>query len=142
MVSENTFIGNSNGIGIVSSSVNNPGFGIGGQFSGGLFGLQGTANATTFVGTSIGVTGISSGSGGATATRIGGSFESTGVNGNNYGGQFSATGATTNYGADFLSSGIATTNFGGNFRASGGTVGNWAGVFNSTGGATATGADL
>ena len=142
MVSENIFIGNSNGIGIVGSSLNNPGFGIGGQFSGGLFGLQGTANATTFVGTSIGVTGISSGSGGATATRIGGSFESTGVNGNNYGGRFSATGATTNYGADFLSSGIATANYGGNFTASGGTTGNWAGVFNSTGGQTATGADF
>ncbi len=142
MVSENTFIGNSNGIGIVGSSLNNPGFGIGGQFSGGLFGLQGTANATTFVGTSIGVNGISSGSGGAIATRIGGLFESTGVNGNNYGGQFSATGATTNYGANFLSSGIATANYGGNFTASGGTTGNWAGVFRATGGLTATGADF
>ena len=142
MVSENTFIGDSNGIGIVGSSVNNPGFGTGGQFSGGLFGLQGTANATTFVGTSIGVNGISTGSGGATATRIGGSFESTGVNGNNYGGRFSATGATTNYGADFLSSGIATANYGGNFTASGGTTGNWAGVFRATGGLTATGADF
>ena len=142
LFTENTFVGNTSGIGIIGSAVNNPGFGIGGQFFGGSVGIQSTANATIFTGTATGISGISTGSGGATATRIGGLFASSGVNVTNYGGRFTATGATTNYGADFLTSGIATRNYGGNFSASGGTTGNWAGLFNATGGVTATGADF
>ncbi|WP_395052664.1 beta strand repeat-containing protein [Flavobacterium sp.] len=141
-LSENTFIGNTSGIGIIGSSVNNPGFGIGGQFFGGSVGLESFANASTYSGTAVGIRGISSGNGGAFAYRVGGIFESSGTNGNNYGGQFSANGGTNNYGANFQTFGASTRNYGANFSASGGTTGNWAGVFNSTGGATATGADF
>lgn len=141
-LSENTFAGNTNGIGILGSSVNNPGFGVGGQFFGGSFGIQSTANATTFSGTATGISGISTGSGGAIATRIGGSFASNGANATNYGGRFTATGASTNYGADFIASGVATANYGASFTVSGGTTGNWAGLFKATGGVTATGADF
>ena len=141
-LSENTFTGDTNGIGIVGSSVNNPGFGTGGQFFGGSVGLEGFANASNYSGTAVGIRGISFGDGGASAYRVGGSFESSGANGSNYGGQFSATGATNNYGANFQVFGGSLRNYGGNFSASGGTTGNWAGVFNSSGGATATGADF
>lgn len=141
-LSENTFTGDTNGIGIIGSSVNNPGFGIGGQFFGGSVGLEGFAFASNYSGTAVGIKGSSFGDGGALAYRVGGSFESSGVNGNNYGGQFSATGGTNNYGANFQVFGGSVRNYGGNFSATGGTTGNWAGVFNSTGGATATGADF
>ena len=141
-LTENTFTGNTSGIGIVGSSVNNPGFGTGGQFFGGSVGIEGFANASNYSGTAVGIKGFSFGDGGASAYRVGGSFESSGANGNNYGGQFSATGGTNNYGANFQVFGGSLRNYGGNFSASGGTTGNWAGVFSSSGGATATGADF
>ncbi len=141
-LSQNSFSGNSTGIGIIGTSINNPGYGIGGQFFGGSVGLEGFANASNYSGTAVGIKGTSFGDGGTSAYRVGGRFESFGANGNNYGGQFSVSGGTNNYGADFQAVGSSIRNYGGNFKASGGTTGNWAGVFNSTGGVIATGADF
>lgn len=141
-LSENLFSGNSTGIAVSGSAINNPGYGIGGQFFGGSVGLEGFANASNYSGTAVGIKGTSFGDGGTSAYRVGGRFESFGANGNNYGGQFSAIGGTNNYGADFQAVGSSIRNYGGNFKASGGTTGNWAGVFNSTGGVIATGADF
>jgi hypothetical protein len=140
---QNTSVGNFTGTGVFGVSVNNPGYGAGGAFVGGLEGVTGQVNFSTYVGTTIGVRGRSTGDGGIGATRVGGDFFGQGVNSENYGGKFLATGGTINYGGNFEASGVGTTsNYGGNFVVSGGTNGNWAGVFNSTGGTTATGADF
>ncbi len=140
---QNTSIGNFNGTGVFGVSVNNSGYGTGGAFVGGLEGVTGQVNLSTYAGTTIGVRGRSTGDGGVGATRVGGDFFGQGVNFENYGGKFLATGGTTNYGGNFEASGPGTTtNYGGNFLAIGGSVGNWAGVFNSTGGQTSTGADF
>ena len=140
---QNTSVGNFTGTGVFGVSVNNPGYGTGGAFIGGLEGVTGQVNLSTSTGITTGVRGRSTGDGGVTATRVGGDFFSQGVNFENYGGKFLATGGTTNYGGNFEASGVGTiSNYGGNFTVSGGSTGNWAGVFTSTGGSTSTGADF
>ena len=102
---ENTFIGNTNGIGVEGKSTNNPGFGIGGRFTG----------------NGIGVKAINFGAAGA--TTYGGEFTSSGAatTGNRYGLQGAADGGTINTGGSFLSAGAtAAENFGGFLSASGG----------------------
>jgi Chaperone of endosialidase len=100
--SENTFVGNSNGIGIEGKSTNNPAFGIGGKFTGNAYGIQA----------------INTGSTGA--TTYGGDFTSTGPTstGNRYGINAAADGGTINTGGALVASGaISTENFGGFFTA-------------------------
>ncbi len=141
---QNTSLGNSSGTAVLGVSANNPGYGTGGAFIGGLEGVTGQVNFSTSTGTTIGVRGRSTGTGDVfTASRVGGDFFADGGNFENYGGKFLATNALTNYGASFRANGIGNSkNYGGNFEVFGATIGNWGGVFNSTGGATATGADF
>jgi hypothetical protein len=140
----NTFSGNNEGIGIEGTSVNNPGFGVGGKFQGGNQGVAGRADAMTFSQSAYGVTGIATGSGG---TRIGmsgvssvtfGALVGTGVQGEaigpateNAGVNGIANGATINYGVLGQASGPATTNYGVYGTASGATT-NWAGLFDGS----------
>lgn len=159
--SENNLVGTVSGYGIEGYSINNPGYGIGGRFTGGLYGVDATASASTFSGSAVGVNGLAFGNGGATSSRAGGNFVAFGTNLNNdgvkgsasggqsatggnfnasnsgtsIGGNFSAIGISTNYGINSSSSG-GLVNYGASFVATGvvGTVTNYGGRFNSFGG--------
>lgn len=93
--SENTYVGNSDGVGIYGRALNNPGYGIGGQFLGGYMGVFGDVSATTYTSTVYGLYGSSSGTAGTHHGVFGGA---TGPTSMNIGGYFSGSGGTSNYG--------------------------------------------
>jgi collagen type VII alpha len=77
----NTYVGTQDHRAVYGTSVNNPGYGYGGQFEGGFFGLTGTGTGTSYSGVVTGVSGTA-----------------TGTAGTRYGVYGSATGGATNYG--------------------------------------------
>lgn len=80
----NRYIGNVHGRGIYSESINNPGYGTGGEFRGGYTGVYAIGNGgNSSIGRVYGVYGIAVGSTGV-GTRVGGYFSATGGL-NNYG---------------------------------------------------------
>jgi hypothetical protein len=79
---QSNFVGNNDVRAVNAVSVTNPGFGIGGYFTGGYVGVRGHANATTYGSGAIGVYGTTGG---------------TGV-GERYGGYFFGSGGARNYG--------------------------------------------
>jgi hypothetical protein len=62
---------------IQGTSITNPGYGFGGEFTGGYRGVVGTASATTFTGEAIGVLGAASGSAGSRVGIFGTAFGGT-----------------------------------------------------------------
>lgn len=96
MYAENTFAGGIDGIAIHGRSVNFPGFGYGGQFTGGYRGLMATNPATTYNGTTHGIWASSTGTTGV-GTRIGGYFSASGGN-HNYGIIVPPTGGNIGFG--------------------------------------------
>lgn len=84
VASLSNYVGNSDVRAFHGMSIPNPGWGYGGDFTGGYRGVVGTANGTTFIGEAIGVYGVATGTAG---TR-------TGIFG-------SATGGTTNWAGYF-----------------------------------------
>ena len=114
LFAENTFSGNTDGVGVEGRSLNNPGRGTGGFFQGGLGGVKGIAQATTYEQGATGVSGIAFGSAGS---RIG-VFGLTSV----------SAGALAGYGLLGEADGAANINYGVYGIASGGAV-NWAGYF-------------
>lgn len=136
---ENTFVGAATSIGVFGRSVNNPGFGTGGAFTGGNTGVQATADATTFSGNAYGLFGSASGSAGFRFGVVGaasgtGSATTFGVYG-------TAGGGATNWAGYFLGNthmsgnlGLGTTNpterldVVGNIKASGTIAGNGSGL--------------
>jgi hypothetical protein len=91
---ENTAVATSDGTGIFGRSVNNPGYGYGGQFEGGYHGIRVQNPATNYSGTSYGIYASSTGTAGA---RYAGYFDASGVGtGNRIGGYFTASGGATN----------------------------------------------
>jgi len=94
--SENTFAGGIDGTAIYGRSVNFPGFGYGGQFTGGYRGIMATNPATTYNGTTYGVWASSTGTTGV-GTRIGGYFTASGAN-HNYGIVVPPTGGNVGFG--------------------------------------------
>jgi len=89
--SENTYVGNYDGVGVYSRSVNNPYWGYGVQGSGGYMGVNGYGDGTTSINTVYGVYGAATGTAG---TR-------TGVYG-------TALGGATNYGVYCNGNGVYT----------------------------------
>lgn len=75
--SENSFLGNADGTGIIGTSLNAPGYGYGGQFTGGYRGVTVTNPATTYNGTTYGLQSFSTGTTGVGA-RIAGYFSASG----------------------------------------------------------------
>ncbi len=96
------------------TSVPNPGFGYGGNFTGGYRGVYGYGQGTTYTGNVRGVYGFANGTAG---TRYG-----------VYGQAGGSSGTVANYGVYGIASGLATTNYGLYGSANGGTT-NWAGYF-------------
>lgn len=91
----NNYLGNSDRYGVYSSSVNAPGYGLGGYFEGGYKGAYFLVTATTYTGDAYGIDVRATGSAG---NRYGGNFSVSGTGTTNYAGFFSSTGATNNYG--------------------------------------------
>ncbi|MFT3794236.1 hypothetical protein [Flavobacterium sp.] len=81
--SESTFAGNADGIGVVGTSVNAPGYGYGGQFTGGYRGIVVSNPATNYNSTTYGLQSYSTGTTGV-GSRIAGYFSASGA-ANNYG---------------------------------------------------------
>ncbi len=79
--SESNYLGTTDVVAVNGSSINNPGYGYGGYFTGGYMGVRSIANATTYTGVAYGIIGTASGSAG---NRVGGYFSATG-GANNYG---------------------------------------------------------
>jgi hypothetical protein len=77
---ESNFIGSANKSAITGTSINSPGFGIGGSFTGGNVGVQATGNGGAGSGTAYGILSTATGT---TGTKIGGFFSAAGV-GSNY----------------------------------------------------------
>ena len=130
---ENTAVGNADGTGVSGLAINNPGYGIGGYFSGGYLGVTAEANSSNYVGVTYGVRGRSFGDGGIGASRVGGEFSANSNSSNNYGVQGNAGfGITGNFGGKFTSIGgqVAT---GGDFFADNGTTVTTAGYFEAKG---------
>lgn len=100
--SENTYVGNSTGYGVYGVSNNNPGYGYGGYFNGGGYGVRG--NATMNPVTPAG-------------SRYGGYFTGWYGSTTNYGSYNYGYGGTTAYGVYSNAIG-ATTNIGGYFNGS------------------------
>jgi len=105
MYSANTFSGNSNGIGINGLSLNNPGYGYGGQFEGGQRGVYGSAT----------VSGV--------GNRYGGYFTGWYGTGINYGSYNYGYGGTTSYGIMGIAGGASGSNTGGYFTGGAGGYG-------------------
>lgn len=143
--SENTFTGNFTGYGIQARSVNNPGYGIGGAFTGGHYGVKVSATASSAPFYAAGVFSEAYGDGGLTATRVGGYFRGYGINDSNYGIETEASGGTNNSGGKFTATGgqLATGssfyvsngnfNIGGRFQVSGNSAFNFGGDYSVTG---------
>ncbi len=62
---ESNFSGQSDNVGVVGRSVNNPGYGYGGQFAGGAYGIYAVAEASTDSGSAFGVYGQTIGNSGS-----------------------------------------------------------------------------
>ena len=130
---ENTAVANADGIGVAGVAINNPGYGIGGSFTGGFLGVTAEANSSNYVGVTYGVRGRSFGDGGIGASRVGGEFTANSNSSNNYGVQGNAqSGITGNFGGKFTSIGgqVAT---GGDFFADNGTTVTTGGYFEAKG---------
>lgn len=97
---ENAYVGNSTAYGVYGVSNNNPGYGYGGSFYGGIRGVHGAATMT------------------GTGNRYGGYFTGWYGAGANYGSYNYGYGGTTAYGV-YGTTGGATTNIGGYFNGSG-----------------------
>jgi len=91
--SQNAYTGNTDGYGLLGVALNNPGFGVGGAFTGGYIGVMGTNPADTYSGDSYGGYFLSLG----TLGRKFGVYAEAQNGTTNYGGYFSATGGTNNY---------------------------------------------
>jgi hypothetical protein len=133
--SENTYSGNSSGIGVFGKSVNNPGYGIGGTFEGGYNGVNGLAIGGNSP-YAVGVRGVATGDGSFPSVRVGGSFNAAGSTLNSFGVQGYSSGASYgNFGGKFTSNGgqVAT---GGDFFADDGTSLTTGGYFEAKGIAT------
>ncbi|GAA4042606.1 hypothetical protein [Flavobacterium chungnamense] len=105
--SENTYIGNADGIGLYGRALNNPGYGYGGFFEGSYMGVRSNNIGGTYTGGAFGGYFTSSGNAGIRYGVYGyGSGSPT-----NYGGYFEALGGTNNYGLVVANgnTGIGTT---------------------------------
>ncbi|SCY97030.1 YXWGXW repeat-containing protein [Flavobacterium caeni] len=91
--SENTYVGNTDGIGVLGRSENNPGYGIGGRFNGGYAGIE-AGSGNNYSGTTYGVLATASGNAG-TRYAVYGVASGVGT-GTRVGGYFNAYGGTTN----------------------------------------------
>src|SRR6476661_7737958 len=96
---ENTYVGNADGRGVYGRSVNAPGFGYGGQFEGGYYGVRGEGTGISY---------------GGTTTGVGGYAAATGTAGTRYGLYGSAAGGALACGI-YATATSATTNFAGYF---------------------------
>jgi len=94
--SENTYIGNADGIGLYGRAINNPGYGYGGYFEGGYMATRGINIGGNYIGASFGSYNVS---GGTAGSRYGVYGAATGTGTTiNYGGYFEALSGASNYG--------------------------------------------
>lgn len=105
--SENTYIGNVDGVGLYGRALNNPGYGYGGYFDGAYIGTRVSNPGGAYAGGAFGGYFTSSGTAG---TRYGVYGYANGAP-YNYGGYFEALGGTNNYGLVVANgnTGIGTT---------------------------------
>jgi hypothetical protein len=96
--SVSSYLGLSDFIAVSGSSINAPGYGIGGRFQGGFFGVNAIASGTNYTGTSYGVLATATGSG-SFGTRIGGYFDAFG-GAANYGVIVPSGGGRSGFGTD------------------------------------------
>ena len=93
-LSENVFVGTSDGTGLYGRALNNPGYGYGGIFDGGYMAVRSNASGGTYAGAGYGGYFLCTGTAGS---RYGVWGEASGAV-TNFGGYFTAVGGTNNYG--------------------------------------------